>query len=241
MLVADPDNGGGCVEPEIRSDSQTSPGRGAGINLTEDRPRKAALQQRFDALAAAIELFAMPAGLYDSDGVRLAANEAAAAAGGYSPAPPGRRFGDLVPPAAREAARANFARCVATAEPTGFEVPVVRASGDEIPVRLRLLPLVDDSRVVGVLAVAYEAAADGHLLPDLRRAPSLTQRQQQILVLLASAHSTGEIAERLGLATETVRNHVRNILRELSAHSRLEAVVTAERLGLLASTPFRIP
>jgi DNA-binding NarL/FixJ family response regulator len=39
----------------------------------------------------------------------------------------------------------------------------------------------------------------------------------------------------LHLSKETVRNHVRNILRELRAHSRLEAVARAHELGLLTS------
>jgi DNA-binding NarL/FixJ family response regulator len=40
----------------------------------------------------------------------------------------------------------------------------------------------------------------------------------------------------LHLTTETVRNHVRNLLKGLGVHSRLEAVVVARRLGLISDT-----
>ena len=44
---------------------------------------------------------------------------------------------------------------------------------------------------------------------------------------------TSEIAERLGVAAGTARNHIRGLLRQLDAHARLQAVVHAYRLGLL--------
>lgn len=64
--------------------------------------------------------------------------------------------------------------------------------------------------------------------------PRLTPRQREILDLLASGLSTSEIAKKLTLSTETVRNHPRSVFRELHAHTRLEAIAAARRLGLLA-------
>ena len=61
----------------------------------------------------------------------------------------------------------------------------------------------------------------------------LTRRQLDVLHLLAEGASTGDIAGRLHLSRETVRNHVRNIFRALGVHSRLEAVLLAYRMGLL--------
>jgi PAS domain S-box-containing protein len=61
----------------------------------------------------------------------------------------------------------------------------------------------------------------------------LTPRQQEILQFLADGASTDDIARRLHLSKETVRNHVRAILRALGAHSRLEAVAMAHRRGLV--------
>jgi DNA-binding NarL/FixJ family response regulator len=66
----------------------------------------------------------------------------------------------------------------------------------------------------------------------LDRTP-LTTRQLEILRDLADGASTRDVARRYWLTPVTVRNHIANILRNLGAHSRLEAVAIARRAGLL--------
>jgi DNA-binding NarL/FixJ family response regulator len=61
----------------------------------------------------------------------------------------------------------------------------------------------------------------------------LTEREQQILVLLAQGYSNPEIAQRLHLARGTVRNYVSTILQKLGAADRTEAAVVALRQGLV--------
>lgn len=61
----------------------------------------------------------------------------------------------------------------------------------------------------------------------------LTARQHEILGLLAEGLPAKVISARLGLTEITVRNHIRGILVGLAAHSQLEAVAKARRLGLL--------
>jgi DNA-binding NarL/FixJ family response regulator len=51
--------------------------------------------------------------------------------------------------------------------------------------------------------------------------------------MLGTGLTTTQMAETMALSPETVRNHVKSTLRELNAKSRLEAVLTAYRLGLL--------
>ncbi len=63
--------------------------------------------------------------------------------------------------------------------------------------------------------------------------PHLTPRQTEVLRLLQKGHSTGQIAQELHLSTETVRNHVRHLLRALGVHTRLEAVAVAQREHLV--------
>ena len=62
---------------------------------------------------------------------------------------------------------------------------------------------------------------------------TLTRRQREVLRLIADGESTSQIAEALHISDETVRNHVRHILRRLGVHSRVEAVAVAYRDGLL--------
>jgi PAS domain S-box-containing protein len=63
--------------------------------------------------------------------------------------------------------------------------------------------------------------------------PELTPRQAEVLGLLAEGRSVKEICAELYLSKATVRNHVRALLQALGAHSQLEAVAAARKLGLL--------
>ncbi len=62
----------------------------------------------------------------------------------------------------------------------------------------------------------------------------LTEREREVLSYLALGWETKYIAEELGVSWYTARNHVRNIRRKLDASTRLEAVMTAMRLGIIA-------
>ncbi|HZP28819.1 MAG TPA: response regulator transcription factor [Acidimicrobiia bacterium] len=61
----------------------------------------------------------------------------------------------------------------------------------------------------------------------------LTPREVEVLTMLAEGRSTDQIVQTLMLSTHTVRNHIRSILAKLQAHSRLEAVAVAVRLGIV--------
>ena len=63
--------------------------------------------------------------------------------------------------------------------------------------------------------------------------PKLTDRELQVLKLVAQGMSNREVAEDLFISENTVKNHVRNILEKLHLHSRMEAVVYAVREKLL--------
>jgi PAS domain S-box-containing protein len=61
----------------------------------------------------------------------------------------------------------------------------------------------------------------------------LTQRERDVLRLLAAGHDTAEMAGRLGISATTVRNHIQHLLEKLGAHTRLQAVSVARHHGLL--------
>jgi len=61
----------------------------------------------------------------------------------------------------------------------------------------------------------------------------LTTRESEVLRLLAQGLSNQAIATSLGIRLATVRNHVQSVIEKLHAHSKLEAVATAMRLGLI--------
>ena len=64
-------------------------------------------------------------------------------------------------------------------------------------------------------------------------APRLTERELEVLRLVAQGMSNKEIATELYISENTVKNHVRNILEKLHLHSRMEAVVYAVREKIL--------
>jgi two-component system NarL family response regulator len=63
--------------------------------------------------------------------------------------------------------------------------------------------------------------------------PTLTNRELEVLKLVAKGMSNREVAEELYISENTVKNHVRNILEKLHLHSRMEAVLYAMRERIL--------
>ncbi len=69
--------------------------------------------------------------------------------------------------------------------------------------------------------------------PLSRTSTGLTDREREVLCLLASGASTKVIAQQLFVSTSTVRVHIENILAKLGVHSRLEAVTLCIRNDLI--------
>lgn len=67
--------------------------------------------------------------------------------------------------------------------------------------------------------------------------PELSGREREVLRLLATGASTGDIASALCLSIFTVRNHVRNALRKLGARTRIEGVAVARHWGMIDDDP----
>jgi two-component system nitrate/nitrite response regulator NarL len=97
---------------------------------------------------------------------------------------------------------------------------------------------------LGVVAETLDRLADGRparrLVPLPRQdrrepVPDLTDREQEVLRLVADGASTTEMRHRLGVSEHTVRSHVRHLMAKLGAHSRLEAVHRAHQHGLVST------
>lgn len=97
----------------------------------------------------------------------------------------------------------------------------VAAGGTQMPSRLLTLLLS---------ALAAAARQGGGTGPP---AHVLTDRERQVLELLADGRTRPEIATALHVSTNTVRTHVRRILAKLEVHSSLTAVAVGRRLGLV--------
>jgi two-component system NarL family response regulator len=88
------------------------------------------------------------------------------------------------------------------------------------------------SKLLTEFAAMSKASSEKPQVP----APRLTDREMEVLKLVAQGLNNRDIAKRLFISENTVKNHIRNILEKLHLHSRMEAVVYAVREKLLEIT-----
>lgn len=101
--------------------------------------------------------------------------------------------------------------------------------------------LLKNTRSEKMISVIREVAAGGRPVPpevaqkltDRMFQPALTNRELDVLRLVAQGMRNKEIAAALKITEETAQSHVKNILAKLSVHDRTEAVAVAIRRGIV--------
>lgn len=68
--------------------------------------------------------------------------------------------------------------------------------------------------------------------PEQHKIKELTAREREIVALVAQGNGTRQLAERLGIADKTIRNHLVSIYSKLGVSDRLELAIYAGRHGL---------
>lgn len=91
-------------------------------------------------------------------------------------------------------------------------------------------PAVTRAVIGGYLAAEAEATA-------AEAVEALTPREREVLALLGEGLANPQIAERMGLAPSTVKDHVRAVLGKLGGLNRVQAAIVADRAGLVSSRP----
>ena len=166
----------------------------------------------------------VPSYVLDADGVVRWLNPAAEQLLGNVR---GRHFTSVVGAEDRSRARELFSRKVlGTASATESPGVLVSTDGTRIDVEISAVGLADGDRVVGVFGLLT-----GHEEESSAPPAHLTPRQAEVLRLLEQGRSTKQIAQELHLSNDTVKYHVRHLLRALGVHSRLEAVAVARQRG----------
>jgi DNA-binding NarL/FixJ family response regulator len=134
----------------------------------------------------------------------------------------------------------NAAVVVVTGDPSAVTLADVARSGavGHLTKERGFSDVVGAVRAAAAGEVLFSSSELQRLLLSERSTPAaatepLTPRELEVLYLLATGASTAAAASSLGISTATLRAHVQAVLRKLGAHSRLEAVAEAARLGLV--------
>lgn len=109
--------------------------------------------------------------------------------------------------------------------------------------------LIRDARLAGADSAMLKTFTREQLLNEIRVQSSrpndissnflapqpeiITDRERQVLELMGEGHSDKEIAQLLGIAQPTAKNHIKSILEKLNARNRVQAVSVAREMGLL--------
>ncbi|WP_041294929.1 helix-turn-helix transcriptional regulator [Isoptericola variabilis] len=115
----------------------------------------------------------------------------------------------------------------------------LRAAGDRNAAELEAAEALREARDMGARPLADALLAWARRarlpLPGVRReaTSALTEREEEVLALVAQGLSNRQIGERLYISTKTVSVHVSNLLAKLGVSGRAEAVAVATRRGLL--------
>jgi DNA-binding NarL/FixJ family response regulator len=160
-----------------------------------------------------------------------------------------------------ETEETTFMRALAVGDRQPAVLVLARAYDDETAVRtlrrgaagylakqvsLDALPRIVRALAGGEMVLSRELATT--LVRKLREVPEsgmglrpvrspLSTREWEVLDLLCAGASTKRIAEDLDLTVETVRSHVKRVLRKLGAHTRAEAIEIAQRMMVRPSPP----
>jgi LuxR family maltose regulon positive regulatory protein len=137
-------------------------------------------------------------------------------------------------------AMAPLDRALSLAEPGGF----IRIFVDEGPAMARLLyeavtrRIAPDyvRRLLSAFPVAEPEQAETLKAPQSELVEPLSERELEVLQLIAEGLTNPEIASRLFLSQHTIKVHTRNIYGKLCVHNRTQAVARARALGILPST-----
>ena len=185
-------------------------------------------RQQWTELAHTLQHVRVPSVIANREGVVTWLNDAATELFGDLR---GRSFFSVVVPEDEPLARRQLERKLDGVPVTDYEIEIVTRDRVRLRAEISSVLIPGGDRCHAVFGVALTRKAR----PVPLAPPRLTRRQNEVLHLLGEGSSTDQIAAELHLSRETVRNHVRHVLRALGAHSRLQAVALARRQGLLDS------
>ena len=178
-----------------------------------------------------LEEVSVPMYVLDREGTIVWLNDAAR---DLLPGATGKRFTEVLTPELVHPSRRHYTLRMLGQEPfLDHQIAIRTPTGDRHELEISSAPLRKGHRIVGVFGVMRSELRRVTPPREAASVPKLTPRQHKVLRLLGVGMTTQQMAARMGLSVDTVRNHVRMVLAQLGAGSRLEAVLLAHRTGLL--------
>ena len=175
-------------------------------------------------LMATLERVKVPSAVVDRNGTVTWQNRAARETAGDLV---GRPFVSIVAPEHQAVAQRQLERLLLGLPVADYAIDLFTVDGQRRRAEISSVNVEGGEPYQAVFGIAVVGP------PRAASAVHLTKRQKEVLQLLGEGASTDQIAATLHLSRETVRNYVRQVLRALGAHSRLEAVALAHQEGLL--------
>jgi DNA-binding NarL/FixJ family response regulator len=120
---------------------------------------------------------------------------------------------------------------------TGYDYQPYRRELQQMGISIVVDKAATGREIIAAIQAATESdpSTVGRSVAHLPQKP-LTPREREVLTLMAKGQRNPDIAETLCVSLKTVEFHVSNILNELGARSRLEAVIKAQTYGLVPPT-----
>jgi PAS domain S-box-containing protein len=152
----------------------------------------------------------------------------------------GNRWTDGLHPDDRDLCLETYLKAFSARQRFHMQYRLRRASGDYSWVEAAGAPYFDvDGNFAGYIGTAADVTGRkrGFFTPDeesVRMVFNLTERERQVLVLIADGNSTKEAATRLGISYKTADSHRSRILEKLGVHETASMVRYAIRAGLIA-------
>jgi PAS domain S-box-containing protein len=150
----------------------------------------------------------------------------------------GNGWAEGIHPDDRDLCLETYLKAFASRTPFRVQYRVQRAGGAYCWVETSGSPLVEDTIFVGFMGTALDVSERRNRIftPDresVRLVFALTERERQVLVLIAGGKSTKEAAAQLGISYKTADSHRSRILEKLGVHETASMVRYAIRAGLI--------
>lgn len=136
----------------------------------------------------------------------------------------GRSVVDAIPSSERPRAQREWDSFLRSGGDYSGGGSIVRQDGIEVDIEVAARLMTLGERRLAICVVTSKSGSSPLVKPGTGSEQALTQREREVVTLIALGRLTSEIAEELHISGQTVRTHVRNAMSKVGAHTRAQLV-----------------